>query len=317
MSEPEPHAVTIGTFDGVHLGHASLVEAARRLAGQRGRVTAMVFDPHPGATLSAAPARLTTWADRERLLRLHGVDEIMRLEPTEALLALDPEQFVATRIAPIGATDVVEGPDFRFGRKRSGDTGVLAALGGGYGFAVEVLPPVRAGLDDRIGVPVSSTLIRWLLASGRVRDAARLLGRPYDVVGQVVEGDRLGRTIGVPTANVDAQNALPAEGVYAGLAEMPEGSACPAAINVGQRPTVGGRVARLEAHLLRSGGDAAWSPLPGLPEYGWTVRLSFVARLRDQVRFAGIDDLGRQLARDIDRTRSLIDHQVLEEGANA
>lgn len=267
----------------------------------------MAFEPHPRSVLASAPPRLTTWHRRVELLRAMGADEVIRLEPTESLLALDPEQFVRSRILSHGVSHIVEGPDFRFGRKRAGDTGVLRVLGEGLGFGVEVVEPVRTALADRRGVPVSSSLVRWLLAHGRVRDAEAALGRPYDIEGTVVEGDRIGRTIGFPTANLAEDTALPGPGVYAADAGLDDGRVFPAAINVGDRPTVHGRHVRCEAHLLDIPTDPhGHAAIPGVPEYGWRMRLSLRARLRDQVRFGSLAELQSQLTRDIHRARTML-----------
>ncbi|MEM8756648.1 MAG: riboflavin biosynthesis protein RibF [Planctomycetota bacterium] len=295
-----PHALTIGSFDGVHAGHAGLIARAREIAGRSGRVTVLAFDPHPRSVISTAPARLTTWPTRERMLLALGADEVLRLEPTEALLSLDPEQFVDTRIAPLRPTAVVEGHDFRFGRRRAGDVGVLAALGEGYGFELHLVDAVTASIHDRGGVPVSSSLIRSLLRHGRVRDITRLLGRPYRLEGEVVRGDRLGRTIGCPTANLDPLNHPPGAGVYAAFAETGDGRRFPAAVNIGARPTVGGIARRVEAHLIGAPrGDGG--TIERLDEYGWRLSLDFVSRLRDEVRFPSLEALKDQLTRDIQR----------------
>lgn len=301
--------MTIGSFDGVHRGHAALLQRARELAGEDGRIHALSFFPHPGSVLSEAPPLLTAWEARARLLREAGADEVSPLEPTRDLLSLDPEAFVRLRLLPLGATDVVEGDEFRFGVRRSGDVGVLRALGEGLGFRVHVVEPVLAGLDDRRDVPVSSTLTRWAIRQGRVRDAASLLGRAYVVSGTVVQGDRLGRTIGFPTANIEAATMLPGAGVYAGWASLPDGRRLPAAINIGDRPTVHGKETRCEAHLLGLPEPAPDSPaIDGLDEYGWPIAIEFRSRLRDQVRFSSVDELQGQLSRDTHRARTLLIH---------
>ncbi len=298
-----PTAITIGNFDGVHLAHQQLVAHARALATNNnqspGTVHVLAFDPHPASVLRAnAPARLTTWPTRERLLKQAGADRVHRLDPTEALLALDPAAFVETRLLPLRPDHIVEGPDFRFGRKRAGDNGVLAALGEHHGFIVHAIQPVTATLDDHTTPVASSTLTRFLLAHGRVRDAARVLGRPHRIEGQVIQGDRLGRTIGFPTANISPETMTPAEGVYAGIATLPNGATARAAINVGARPTVNGTTLRVEAHLLDTPADPATNAIPGLPEYNWRINLDLVARVRDQVRFESLDLLRAQINRD-------------------
>ncbi|MEO1584529.1 MAG: riboflavin kinase [Planctomycetota bacterium] len=302
-----PTAVTIGNFDGVHLAHRRLVEHARHLAGARGTVHALAFDPHPATVLRAAapaPARLTTWPTRERLLREAGADHVHKLVPTESLLALDPAAFIQTRVLPLAPDHIVEGQDFRFGRKRAGDLRVLQALGDHHGFAVHAIDAVTATLDDHTTPTASSTLTRFLLAHGRVRDAARVLGRPHRIEGEVTRGDRLGRTIGFPTANITPETIPPAEGVYAGTATLPTGAQHQAAINVGKRPTVGGTTLRVEAHLLGAPTEPNAPNLPGLPEYGFRIHLDLAARVRDQVRFESLDHLRAQLDRDMRTVRT-------------
>jgi riboflavin kinase/FMN adenylyltransferase len=210
---------------------------------------------------------------------------------------------------------MVEGPDFRFGKHRAGDAATLRSLADELGFELDlVLTPIEVSLDDQSIVRASSTIARWLLANGRVRDAARVLGRPYRLSGEVVPGDRRGRTIGFPTANLRPQSLLPADGVYACIARLNTGvpgegsdiQICPAAVNIGSRPTFDGVERRVEAHLILDGhGSTTWAPVPGQPEYGWSLTLDFVGWVRDQVKFDGIDALRGQLRRDVDRVRMI------------
>lgn len=299
--------VTIGNFDGCHRGHAALIEHSRQLAASSGgRVVVMSFDPHPASVLrpGQAPAKLTTWDRRTTLLRSLGADEVVRLDPADGLLSLEPVDFIEQRVMPKRPTHMVEGPDFRFGKGRAGDLEVLRVLGEGLGFEVVEIGAVTGATTDHLEVPVSSTLIRGLIRDGRVRDAAAFLGRPHRVVGEVVRGDRLGRTIGFPTANVRADVLLPGSGVYAGVAHLPGGERLPAAINMGTRPTVNGMDERFEVHMLDAQGDE--SPLAGLDEYGWRIGVDLVARIRDQVRFESLEALSAQLERDCDRVRDVI-----------
>lgn len=309
---PGRSAVSIGTFDGVHAGHAALLAEARRLASG-GRVIALAFHPHPLTTLrpDAAPAMLTTFERRVELLRAAGADEVIRLEPTPDLLSLSPEAFVE-RVRAEHRPDVfVEGPDFRFGRGRAGDVEALRALGRSLGFDVLVIEPVEVVLTNQVVVRASSSMARWLIARGRVADAERILGRPYELDGTVVPGDRRGRVLGYPTANLETPCLVPADGVYAGLAWVPgaistggqaargarAGSGMPAAIHVGTRETFDDPRRTVEAHILDWNG-----PL----DYGWPLRLSFVAYLRDQVRFDAAAGLVEQIRRDVRRTRELV-----------
>lgn len=310
MARPStlPTAIVIGSLDGVHRGHAALLAGARGVVGPMGRVAAMVFDPHPLTALNPAlaPARLTTWPQRERLLREAGADEVVRLEPTAALLGQSPLHFVHGVVERFRPIAFVEGPDFHFGKARAGNNRLLGLLGQDLGFATIVIDSVEAALTDHSIVRCSSSMVRWLVQRGRMNDAAIVLGRPYELEGTVVQGDRRGRTIGFPTANLRTDQLLPADGVYAACAVLPDGTCAPAALNVGERPTFDGIERRVEAHLLlgRRAGD--WSPLPGLPEYGWPLRLQVVAFLRDQHRFESVTALTLQVARDCERARLLV-----------
>lgn len=311
----ERSVVTIGTFDGVHLGHAELLRIARQTAdAHRARVVALVFDPSPAEALrpAAAPPRLTTLAQRLRAMHALGVDEAVPLDPGPRVLGTPAEEFIAWVVARHAPVALVEGPDFRFGLRRAGDVDLLRALGRRHGFALRVAEPQEAALLDGTLVPARSSVARWLIGHGRVGDAARLLGRPHELEGVVTYGRRLGRTIGVPTANLTTPCLPPGDGVYAGLARLPPAEpggperTAPAAINVGSRPTVGGDARTIEAHVMlgppadaEAGPAHAWSPLPGLPEYGWPLRLELLARLRDQVRFDGLAALRQQIARDL------------------
>lgn len=311
--------VTTGTFDGVHAGHRAVIARARTLSGTdgAGRVVALVFDPSPGETLrpESAPPRLTTLAQRERLLVQAGVDQVVRLNPTPEFLNQQPEEFVASIVREHAPSAWVEGPDFRFGKGRSGDLGTLRELGARHGFRVSVVEPFERALTDQTLVPVRSTMVRWLLAHGRVADATILLCRPHAMDGTVVRGDRRGRSIGFPTVNIHSACMAPGEGVYAGRARLPGGTIAPAAISVGTKPTFQGAAAvTVEAHLLlpgvgsgeRSGNGAAWTPLPGLPEYGFPIELEFVAWVREQVRFSGLPALVAQLDRDCAMIRTIL-----------
>ncbi|MGQ0626703.1 MAG: riboflavin kinase, partial [Phycisphaerales bacterium] len=238
-----PHAarrgavVMIGNFDGVHVGHTALARTVAAAATGPG-ACALVFDPHPLALLrpADAPARLTTFEDREALLRAAGVGRVIRLVPEPQMLERSPAQFVDWLVQEHAPYMVVEGADFCFGKGRSGNVALLAELGAARGFEVRVVPPVQVVLDDHSVVKASSSLCRWLISHGRVADAARVLGRRHTLVGTVVQGDRRGRTIGFPTANIDTPVLLPADGVYAARAVLPDGRAFPAAANIGERP---------------------------------------------------------------------------------
>lgn len=295
-------ALTIGNFDGVHLGHVALLRGAREAVGPDGRVVVLTFDPHPAAVLrpGTAPARLGTLEQRTDGLKAVGADVVERLDPAGGVLGRTASDFVDWFVERFAPTVVVEGADFRFGRDRGGSVETLADLGRSRGFRTRIVEPVVQSITNHQLVPVSSTRIRSLLSLGRVRDAASLLGRSWELVGRVVPGDQRGRTIDVPTANLDhGDRLLPADGVYAGLATDPEGRWHPAAVSVGRKPTFGGRTPRVcEVHLVDWRGD--------VDEYGWTMRLQLTDWLRGTMRFGGPGPLVAQLRRDIDRARILM-----------
>lgn len=305
VSELDPgsdHAVTIGTYDGVHLGHRTVIDATRRLAGERGLRTAVVtFHPHPASILrpESAPLMLTDIDQRLELLDRAGVDTTL-VVPFDIERAQETaDDFVHHVLVDcLRARVIVVGDDFHFGKGREGNVRLLRELGERYHFEV-------VGLDlltrpDDGAESVSSTAIRRCVAAGDVVGAARLLGRYHEVRGPVVSGDQRGRTIGFPTANVAVprDRALPADAVYAGWYLRPDGSVHPAAINLGKRPTFyqDAEHSLLEAHLLDFEGDL----------YGESARVCFVEQLRGEQRFDGIDALKAQLAADIAGAREVL-----------
>lgn len=319
---PTRTVVTIGNFDGVHAGHAALVRRARQIADPASaEVLAMVFDPHPLTALrpDQAPPRLSGFDQRERWLRELGADRILRLSPDPATLNQAPEDFVHRVVADHRPLAFVEGTDFRFGKGRSGTVALLAGLGRKLGFEVITIPPVEAALSDLTCVTVSSSLVRWLVSAGRVGDAALLLGRPHELEGRVVPGDRRGRRIGFPTANLVAEGLPPADGVYAGVATLDDGRALAAAVSVGDKPTYGGVERAIEAYLLPGPGvpQGEWACLPGLPEYGWSMRLRLLEWVRDQVRFGSTQELIAQMTRDCERIARIVEESGAAPGEAA
>jgi riboflavin kinase/FMN adenylyltransferase len=297
-------AISVGNFDGVHLGHRALIERARERVGRSGRVVVLSFDPHPMTTLNPelAPAPIEPFSVRARRLRELGADEVVRLEPTPELLGLSPEAFVDSLIERYAPDLFVEGHDFHFGKRRAGTPDVLKKLGSARGVGVDIVEPVRVVLTNQFIETASSSLVRWLLGEGRVRDAAYVLGRDHELSGTVVRGQRLGRTIGLPTINLRTPCLLPKDGVYGGYARVGGvgGSWAIAAINIGTRPSVDGVERRAEAHLL--GPDGSALTMPGsLDEYGWETTLRVTTWIRDQVRFESIDALAAQIRRDCAR----------------
>jgi len=289
MSSEVPLSVVApGNYDGVHLGHRALLAAARSLAGGFARVVVLTFDPHPAQLLAPerAPALLTTMARRVELLRALGADHVEVATFDRAFAAQSASEFIEDVLRRrLNARGVVVGPDFRFAKGRGGDISTLREAG----LDVRTVDAVQVD-----GAVVSSTRIRAAIRDGAVADAARLLGRVHDVAGEVIEGDKRGRTIGFPTANLACEPALlPADGVYSVVARGPSGELLRGVANLGVRPTVGaGR--SVEAHFFDFDGDL----------YGQTLRVGFVSRLRGEKKFDGLDALVAQIRADADRARS-------------
>ena len=299
-----PCIITIGNFDGVHRGHQTIIQRARGLAddiiASNPRVAAVTFDPFPVDALrpDASPPRIGSIQQRIEALKDAGVDEVIVLKPTPDLLGMAAQEFIHWLIDEHHAAGFVEGADFCFGKKRSGNMTMLAELGKQKGFAVCALPRVEVPLSDRSVAPVSSSLVRWLIGRGRIEDAAACLARPYEINATIVKGEQRGRTIGVPTINLDpkayANQIVPTDGVYAGAATLQgQDNPHPAAISIGLKPTFGHDQLTIEAHLIGLETDH--------PDalYGQTVRLSFARWLRDQYPFPGVEHLKQQLHRDI------------------
>ena len=288
-------AVTIGVFDGVHTGHRHVFELLRTLAVERGlRPVVMTFDPHPLAIVApqSAPRMLTTLDQRLELFEAMGIELAAVLAFSERIRGLSPSAFVTEILAEgLGAKLVAVGEDFRFGRNRTGNVESLTEMGEGSGFETVIVPLV--GGDE----PVSSTRIRRLLGEGDVARAAVLLGRDHELRGTVVRGDGRGSAIGVPTANLELPEgmAVPARGVYAVRAGL-DGALYPGVANIGIRPTFGGGSETLEVHLLEGGAEF----------YGREMVVRFVARVRDERRFDGVDELVAQIRRDIETARALL-----------
>lgn len=288
--------ITIGNFDGVHLGHREILKHARGLGDRHGvPVQVITFDPHPAAVLrpGSQPLALSNRTEKDEALKAAGGDEVVVLPATNDLLSLSADAFIERMVDQHSPIAVVEGVNFRFGKGRKGSVATLAQQGERLGFEVAVVEQVEVSLCDQTVVAASSSLVRWLLGYGRVADAARCLGGAYTLTGQVVAGDQRGRSIGVPTINLDAESlrgrVVPCEGVYGGSVQLTDGAIYPAAISIGCQPTFGcdGRI--VEAHLLGYAGDL----------YGQTVAVGFGRWLRDQQAFPGVDALRDQLARDV------------------
>jgi riboflavin kinase/FMN adenylyltransferase len=287
--------ISIGNFDGLHLGHRALLATMNELRPRfgSGRVAVVTFEPHPLTVLrpELAPPRLTPPELKRALLDRAGVDDYVVLPPDQSVLDLSAEEFWSILRDDVRPAHLVEGDTFNFGKDRRGTMDRLREWSAGTGVELHVVPPVRAVLLNLLVAPVSSSLIRWLLSNGRARDAAICLGRPYALRGEVVEGFRRGRTIGVPTANLRINDqVIPANGVYAGRCTV-DGRTYPAAVNVGMQPTFVQQSHQIEAHLIGYTGDL----------YGHSIELELVDWLRESVRFAGIEELKTQITRDITR----------------
>ena len=313
---PPPCVISVGNFDGVHVGHAALVARARELAQAHNApdntpvgVVILAFDPHPRSRLrpEEAPAPLTTFEQRAALLGQVGADAVHRLEPTDELLGLSPQAFVEWVAERFDPCCFVEGPDFHFGKGRAGNIDTLRELGEVRGFGVEIVPALATALVDHTVVTASSSIARWLLGHGRVRDVWNVLGRPHRLEGTVIRGDRRGRGLGFPTANLETPNLLPCDGVYAALAHLPDGARRPAALSVGTKPQFGPHARAAEAFLLDTAAEPGKPNLPGLPEYGWTLALDIVGWVRDQMRFDSVERLVEQMGRDCALARHMVD----------
>jgi riboflavin kinase/FMN adenylyltransferase len=299
-AEDRGAVLAIGNFDGVHLGHQTVIAEARARARAAGaRFAVLTFEPHPRSVFQpgAAPFRLTSFRDKARGLDELGVELLIAHRFDLAFAKKSAEEFVqSVLVEGLGARHVVVGYDFVFGNRRVGTPAVLRELGQRFGFGVSVVDPVTSAT----GAVYASTRIRDHLTAGRPREAAALLGRAWEIGGHVMTGDRLGRTIGFPTANIALGDYLrPAAGVYAVRVGLAEGGGTrwhDGAANLGWRPTVGGRDLRLEAHLLDFAGDL----------YGKRLRVAFIDYLRGEQRFSGLDALKAQIAEDCARARAML-----------
>jgi riboflavin kinase/FMN adenylyltransferase len=293
----------MGNFDGLHRGHAVLIGQARELAHTQGRPAGVLtFEPHPRSVFvpTTAPFRLTPFRVKERELARLGTDLLFVQHFDLGFAAMSAEDFVSEVIVgAIGASHIVVGWDCTFGNRRRGNPDLLRAAGQQHGFSVTVLDPVRG--DD--ATVFSATHIRELLKAGKPREAAALLGRFWEIDGRVAIGDRRGRTIGFPTANLGLDDYLhPAFGVYAvrvsgdGPDDALAGRTVDGVANIGLRPTVGTLAPRLEAHLFDTDVDL----------YGRHLRVALVDFIRPERKFAGLDELKAQIAADASRAREIL-----------
>jgi riboflavin kinase/FMN adenylyltransferase len=298
-----PTVVTIGNFDGVHLGHAHVIQRAHQVAADRGGlpVVAVTFDPHPMTVIrpDKAPVWLVSLDERLRLLGRAGADAVLVLRFTSELADVEPEDFVERMLlAGLRARAVVVGENFRFGKRARGDVPMLVELCDRHDVAVVGIP-----LDGANGETWSSTYVRSRLLEGDVEAAAEALGRPFSIIGAVAQGDRRGKDLGYPTANVpvtSSRRAVPADGVYAGWIrrrDVADGPWLPAAISVGTNPTFDGRQRRVESYVLDR---------DDLELYGAVVEVAFGERLRGMEKFDSVEALLDQMRADVDRARDVL-----------
>jgi len=289
--------MSIGNFDGIHRGHMRILETAARCRTQSpaAQLTVVTFEPHPLTVLrpSLAPPRLTPPAIKRQILESAGVDQLVVLAPTRDVLDLAAEDFFAIVRDHARPAHLVEGPNFNFGKNRLGTIERLRQWTAASEIQLHVVEAVQVPLLDLQVVNVSSSLIRWLLSYGRVRDAAICLDRPYALRGVVVEGHGRGRDIGVPTANLQCEDqVIPADAVYAGRC-LVDGNEYAAAVSIGTAPTFGDAARQVEAHLIDFAGDL----------YGSTLQIDLLDWLREQVKFPGVDALKLQISRDVASSR--------------
>ncbi len=288
--------LTIGVFDGVHLGHQHLLNRVMALAREKKILSGVVtFYPHPRQVIypdDRIPS-LCTLDERMEILKSLGIDLIARLSFTPKLANMGARQFVSLIQEHLRMTELILGPDFALGKGREGDTETLASIGREQGFGVQVAPPLEIA-----GLVVSSTAIRRALAVGDVVQAAHLLGRRVSLSGVVVAGAHRGKGLGFPTANLSVHPnlAVPANGVYVTRAHL--GSASYTSVtNIGNNPTFGAQSRTIEVHLLDFDSDI----------YGQEMRLELLSRLRDEKRFTTVDELVAQIRRDVDEARRILE----------
>lgn len=288
--------VALGNFDGFHLGHQAVVGRAIARARAEGRPAIVAtFDPHPARLFrpDTPPFRLTSLNQRQRLFAEAGADAMLVFRFDQALAATTPADFARLLVDRFGAAGVVTGQDFTFGRNRSGNIGLLGQLGAALGVVAEAVAPITSAE----GLIVSSSLIRQALVDGDCATATRLLTRPFAVEGEVMHGDKVGRELGFPTANVDMGTYLrPAYGIYAARCRLPDGRVMDSAANFGVRPQFEPPKELMEPHLFDFSGDL----------YGQTIEVHLIHRIRGEAKFDSLDGLMTQIGRDCDEARRIL-----------
>jgi len=294
--------MALGNFDGFHAGHQAVVGRAIERTRLEGRpIIVATFDPHPSRLFrpDSPPFRLTSLEQRERLFAAAGADAMLVFHFDHALAATSAPDFARILVEDMGAAGVVTGLDFTFGKGRTGNVGTLAQLGQALGLIAEAVQPVA----DADGLVISSSRIRDALHAGDCAAATRLLTRPYAIEGEVVHGDKLGRELGFPTANVDLGRYLrPAYGVYAVRGRLPDGRVLDGAANLGIRPQFEPPKELLEPHFFDFSGDL----------YGQCIEVQLIERIRAEEKFDGLDALMAQIGRDCDAARRILaDHPIV------
>jgi len=296
FSSTQDSVLTIGVFDGVHLGHKHLIAELLKQARQKKMLTGLVtFLQHPEDLLSSGKKLpfITDTKTRIKLLQEEGIDFIVPLSFTAQLASLDARVFIGLLQKHLKMRGLVIGADFALGKERQGDTGVLRQLGREFGFSVTVVPPLT--MDGEV---VSSTAIRQALAGGDMEKYAMLTGHSFSLRGKVVTGAGRGESMGFPTANLNISSgqAIPPDGVYASLAYI-NGKVYQSMTNVGRDPTFGKNERTIESYILEYSGDL----------YGHELSVDFVTRLRDEKKFANIEELKKQVAEDVRRGKTILD----------
>lgn len=299
---------SIGNFDGFHVGHQKMLATARELARPKNLpVVAMTFEPHPSTLIFPDVPRpmLTTLEQRIELLE-SAADAVVVQHVTPEYLKITPETFMTETLRDtLGIRHLVEGATFTFGHKAKGTVATLTEHGPALGFETTIVSTVERTLADMQSVGVSSSVIRFLVQNGRMNDAAVCLGRPFTLRGVVMRGFQRGRKIGFPTANVATGQILPAAGVYAGAAVLPNGERYAAAISVGTNPTFAGENVTVEAYLLDFDGNL----------YDQVLNVEFHRWLREMEAYSGIDPLIRQLKKDVEATRKCWERAEMAAGS--
>jgi riboflavin kinase/FMN adenylyltransferase len=290
-------AVTIGAFDGIHIGHLKILGEVVLLARGLGiRGVVLTFEPHPISVIQPheAPCLLTSTEEKIGLIKEAGIDEAVILRFNPKLAQQSAEWFVENvLLSRLGMTRLVIGYDFRFGRGREGDASYLESLGEESGFGVDIVPPVRY-----LSHPVSSTRVRTALLRGDVKAAGKMLGRPYSFTGVVTKGEGRGKTLAYPTANLemtDPKKMLPSRGIYAARVQVGPGE-FPGALYIGTKPTYGGRAESIEVHIMGIDRNL----------YGSRLKVSLVERMRDDIRFKNDAALRRAIDRDVSRAKKIL-----------